>query len=115
MQIGGNPSVDNTLPNSNYSFSWSPSMYINNPQFSNPNVYPLTTTQYTLNVNRTDSLGNVCTMYDSVNVTVNPLPNVTLSNLGTVCEGSNPFLLSSGSPSGGVYTCLLYTSDAADE
>jgi hypothetical protein len=37
-------------------------------------------------------------------VTVNPIPNPSLSNINDVCENSSAFNLTQGTPSGGVYT-----------
>jgi hypothetical protein len=39
-----------------------------------------------------------------INVVVNPLPTVSLTSLGTVCDNDAAFTLSGGSPSGGTYS-----------
>ena len=80
VQIGGNPTISNTLSNSTFSFNWSPNSNISNISVSNPTVNPTTTTKYYLYVQQTDSLGVICNAVDSVTVTVNPLPNVILNN-----------------------------------
>jgi hypothetical protein len=43
-------------------------------------------------------------MTDSLYVTVNPSPTVTMSSLGFVCVNWSPFALTAGSPSGGTYS-----------
>ena len=50
-----------------------------------------------------DSIGCVDTS-NVIAITVNSLPTVTHSNLATVCDGDDPFTLTGGSPSGGVYS-----------
>ena len=104
VQIGGNPVINNSLLNSSVSYYWSPSANISSVSASNPTVYPNSTTKYYLNVQQTDSLGVVCNAIDSVTITVNPLPNVTLSNFSSVCIDAGFFALSGGSPTGGIYS-----------
>ena len=48
--------------------------------------------------------GNGCKASANKVVTVNPLPTVTFSGLGTVCHSTAAFALSGGSPSGGTYS-----------
>ena len=80
LQIGGSPTISNNLSNSSFSFNWSPNTNISSISSTNPTVNPTTTTKYYLFVQRTDSLGVICNAVDSVTITVNPLPNVTLNN-----------------------------------
>ncbi len=40
----------------------------------------------------------------TLNVTVDPLPTVTVSSFGITCIGTAPFVLSGGSPAGGTYS-----------
>ncbi len=47
----------------------------------------------------------------ALNLTVNPLPTVTMSALGTVCVYSPAFTLSGGSPAGGIYSGSGVTSN----
>jgi PKD repeat protein len=61
---------------------------------------PTQTTVYS--VTGTDANG--CTGSDDVQVVVNPLPTVSLANLGTVCVDEAPYVLSGGSPAGGTYS-----------
>ena len=123
VQIGGAPTVLNNLLNSTDSLYWSPNTNISSISANNPTVNPNSTTKYFLNVQRTDSLGVICNAVDSVTITVNPLPNVTLNNFSSLCLDAGSVALSGGNPSGGTYsgngvagnsftpsTCLLYTS-----
>jgi len=48
--------------------------------------------------------GNGCRGSASKVVTVNPLPSVSLANLGSVCIASGAISLNQGSPSGGIYS-----------
>ncbi len=50
-----------------------------------------------------DSIGCLDTS-DAITVTVNALPNVTHSNFSSVCDGDDPFTLTGGNPTGGVYS-----------
>jgi hypothetical protein len=55
-------------------------------------------------VNAGSACGN-SPLSDSLEVTVNPLPSVTLTlNIDTVCSSASPIALSGGSPNGGVYS-----------
>jgi hypothetical protein len=49
--------------------------------------------------------GTGCFGYDTINVTINPLPGVGLTAFGApVCLQATPFTLTNGSPAGGVYS-----------
>ncbi|MEY1638461.1 T9SS type A sorting domain-containing protein [Tenuifilum osseticum] len=48
--------------------------------------------------------GNGCVNSDSKDITVNPLPTVTLADFTPVCVDAAPFTLDGGSPTGGVYS-----------
>lgn len=71
------------------------------------------TTETTQSISVTTS-GNYNVTYENANgckatsadiaVTVNPLPTVTLSALGTVCDYDAPFALSGGTPAGGTFS-----------
>ena len=103
-QIGGSPTISNTLLNSSETYYWSPNTNISSVSTYNPNVFPTNTTKYYLYVQQTDSLGVVCNAVDSVTIIVNPLPNVTLSNFSSVCIDAGSVALSGGSPAGGTYS-----------
>ncbi|MCB0482796.1 MAG: hypothetical protein KDC83_15310, partial [Flavobacteriales bacterium] len=63
-------------------------------------VSPTTNTKYF--VTATD--GNSCSKNDSITVTVNPLPTVSLTPFNSVCINAPSFALSGGSPAGGSYS-----------
>ncbi len=66
-----------------YSFQWSPSTNLSNPNIANPIANPTITTQYTLTV--TDN--NECTNSAIINVIVNPLPTLKIGNDVEICFG----------------------------
>ncbi len=47
---------------------------------------------------------NGCSNTGNMNITVNALPNVTLSSFSSVCQDAAPIALSGGSPAGGSYS-----------
>lgn len=64
-------------------FLWSPSSSLSNPSISNPIAFPLTTTTYSVKVND----GGICFGYDTVIITVNPLPIANAGNDLIACSG----------------------------
>ncbi|MFA6516678.1 MAG: LamG-like jellyroll fold domain-containing protein [Bacteroidia bacterium] len=68
-------------------FSWSPASGLNDANIAAPVATPSTTTDYIL-----FSRSGNCTAYDTVTITVNPLPIVELGNDTTACL-NQPFLL----------------------
>ncbi|HCQ28918.1 MAG TPA: hypothetical protein DIU39_01455, partial [Flavobacteriales bacterium] len=74
------------------SYNWSPSASLNNPNISNPNAFPSTTTTYYVDV--TDALG--CVKSDSITVTVINPPIASVSNDTTICAGDCVTLIASG-------------------
>ena len=64
-------------------YSWSSPGTLNNRNIPNPIATPGKTTTYTVTI----SNGPVCSMIDSVIVTVNPLPQVNLGKDTTICKG----------------------------
>ena len=54
---------------------------------------------------------NGCQVNASVAISVGNAPNVTLGNLGTLCQNQSPFLLNNGSPSGGTYSGMGVSND----
>jgi len=102
ITIGGSPTVSGgTGP---YTYTWSPSTYLNNAGVSNPTCTPTSSSPATITytVNVSDNAGG--TGSDVVTVTINPLPTVTLSPFSSVCITASPFALTGGSPSGGTYS-----------
>ena len=76
--IIGLPAQGGTPP---YTYSWSPALGLNQTNIAQPKASPATTTDYIIVV--TDSKG--CKGYDTVRITVNPLPTPTISGLNSVC------------------------------
>ncbi|QTN39522.1 fibronectin type III domain-containing protein [Cryomorphaceae bacterium] len=77
--------------------------------FSGPgltgNVFDPTSVQpgtYTLNYTVTNAFGTSCP--GTVDITVNPFPNVVFGDLGSYCDGQNGFTITTASPTGGVFT-----------
>ncbi len=66
------------------------------------NVPFIPTSTLTYTVTGTDANG--CSNTANATVTVNPLPTVTMSSLGTHCLNDGVITLSQGSPAGGTYT-----------
>ncbi|MDI6794301.1 MAG: choice-of-anchor Q domain-containing protein [bacterium] len=67
-----------------YSYSWSPTTGLSNPNVSNPNACSTATITYTLTV--TDANG--CTDDDQVTVTVHPSPTANAGNDVSLCSGT---------------------------
>lgn len=72
-------------------FVWTPSTGLSNPNIANPVAYPLTTTQYV--VSSTNTITG-CVDYDTLVITVNPLPNATITPNGPTnfCAGGSVML-----------------------
>jgi len=68
---GGKSGVIGNNPVSGYSYSWSPSSFLSNPNSSNPIANPSVTTTYI--VTGTDTVSG-CTAQDTVTIKVNPKP-----------------------------------------
>lgn len=84
-----------------YTYSWTPSASIINPNQDTALAFPPDTTAYQIIV--TDSFG--CMDLDSVTVFTYPQPTVTLSIFpDTFCLGMPPVTLTGGSPAGGTYS-----------
>jgi hypothetical protein len=75
-----------------YSYNWSPSSDLSNPTSSNPVASPTSTTTYTLNV--TDANG--CIQSAVSTLTVNPLPNIGMGGMITICNGNSTTLNATG-------------------
>jgi len=72
------------------SYTWSPANTLNNGNIANPIATPTTTTIFHLTV----SDGN-CNRLDSVIITVNPMPNISLNNI-SLCIGQQDSLIAAG-------------------
>lgn len=73
-------------------YSWSPTTGVSNPAIGNPVLSPATNTTYTLSV--TDACSNVQTQ--SIDIVVNPLPEITASGDTTICAGGQTQLNANG-------------------
>ncbi len=76
VELGGNPTGDIAS-----TFSWSPAADLSSVDVQNPKAYPLSTTSYYLSV----SDANGCFNFDTVEITVNPLPLIVASADDTIC------------------------------
>jgi len=57
---------------------------------------------YTISYRVPTALGNSCA--GTIDITVNPFPNVTFGDLGSYCDGQNGFTITTASPTGGVFS-----------
>jgi len=97
----GTPITIGSTPQSGYTYNWTPATGLSSTSASNPGLTLTntgsspTTYQYILTV--TD--GN-CTAKDTVVITVNPLPTVSINpNTTTICVGNSATLTASGGTS----------------
>jgi gliding motility-associated-like protein len=71
-----------------YTYSWTPSTGLSDPNIANPLAHPLVTTTYTLNV-----ASNGCTGTPStVTITVNPVPSINAGSSLSTCFGNQATL-----------------------
>lgn len=77
--IGGSPAASGTA--GPYTYSWAPAAGLSSTNAANPTAAPSATTTYTLTV--TDAKG--CQDTDEVTITVNPLPDATITAAGPFC------------------------------
>jgi gliding motility-associated-like protein len=73
-------------------YTWSPALHLSNVNLANPVATPTNTTKYF--VTGTNVAG--CTATDSITVTINPLPIVSISNDTLICSSSSVQLVASG-------------------
>jgi PKD repeat protein/subtilisin-like proprotein convertase family protein len=81
-------------------YLWSPSTGLNTTNGATVFANPSSATTYSV----TGTDGNGCSSTAAVSVSLFQQPNVTLANFANVCVTTNPFALSGGAPSGGVYS-----------
>jgi len=91
---GNSTQLNATSPNT-VSYSWTPTTGLSNPNIQNPIAAPTTNTAYIVTI--TDAAG--CTMNDTVNINVNPLPPVDAGMDVAICIGNNFGLNASGATS----------------
>ncbi len=86
--IGGATAGSGGVPP--YTFSWTPATGLSSAGSPNPTASPTSTTQYVLSV----ADANGCVGRDTVVVTVNPSPNLTIAPAGpvTLCQGDSVIL-----------------------
>ncbi len=72
-----------------YTYEWSPATEISDANSATPDVWPATTTTYTVTV--TDANG--CTAKNSSVVTVNQLANISFAPTNDICSGSSVQIL----------------------
>ena len=75
----------NGVHDNGLSFSWSPTSGVSNPSIFNPIITPTVTTSYTL----TASYGSCPPKKDTLNITVQPLPTISLTPTNVTCNGAN--------------------------
>lgn len=80
------------IANGTASYSWAPSNGLNCTNCPNPLATPLSSTVYF--VTGTDQFG--CSTTDSVRITVNALPVITISSDTSICSGDSALLLAQG-------------------
>lgn len=97
IDIGARPAASNgTAP---YQYVWTPKSSLDSDVAENPIASPTVTTEYVLTVYD----ANNCMDRDSMVVTVNPLPQPTITNIQDhYCIYDSMFILQ-GSPKGGVF------------
>ncbi len=79
-----------------YAFSWSPAMWISDPQVPDPYVWPETTTVYRITVTDT-SIYQCGSAYDEVLVLVHPLPDARIvPDTDTIALGQEIQLVATG-------------------
>lgn len=84
------------------SYSWSPALYLSDPNSPNPVASPPVTTTYTV----TATTPQGCAGNAAVTLTTLPLPQITASNNSTICRNSSITLQASGA--------ISYTWSASD-
>ncbi len=89
------------IANQGLSYLWSPTIGLNDSTIQNPTTNAVTNTIYTVGVSSFCGVIN-----DTFNLTVNPLPNVSITSFSpdSVCIDTNLILLPLATPSGGTYS-----------
>ena len=96
VQIGGSPSGFGTGA---VTFNWNPSAGLSSASDPNPIATPNVTRTYVLTVS--DATG--CSAKDTVVVTVNPKPNVSIAGLDSFYCVDDPIVSVTGIPAGGTF------------
>jgi hypothetical protein len=98
ITLGGAPTAGGTT--GPYTYSWLPTTGLNNANSANPKASPASTTTYILTV--TDGKG--CKNYDTVIVTINPLPKADAGADVSICFKDSVAIGGSPSASGTIGT-----------
>jgi len=93
--IGGSPTGSGAGPA--YTYAWSPSAGLNNPNIANPTANPSTITTYTVTVT-----SNGCSSADNVVVAIYPNPSANAGPDHSMCGGNNVVIGGSPTASGGL-------------
>jgi len=88
-------------------YSWSPAIYLNNPNIQNPIATISSTTTFYLNVTSASS----CTSVDSVTVYINKLPLVDARKDTTICRFSTLVLTTSSNAATYQWSPAVYVSN----
>lgn len=96
ITLGGNPTASGGTPG--YTYTWSPSHGLSSTHVANPVACPTMTTTYALEV--VDDRG--CVVYDTVTITVNPLPIADAGSDKAFCIGLSDVI--GGNPTGSAGT-----------
>ena len=89
-------------------YSWSPAIYLNNPNIQNPVATISSTTTFYLNVTGAAS----CTSVDSVTIYINPLPLVNTRSDTAICRFSTLVLTTNSNAATYQWSPAIYVSNA---
>lgn len=98
--LGGSPTASGG--NSGYTYSWAPATDLSNATVANPVFTPSTSGTFEYIVTVADATG--CVDMDTVNVTVNPLPVLSIPGLAAEYCVDDEFVILQGNPAGGTFT-----------
>lgn len=84
--LGETTTVTASSPNTGYTYTWEPGTLVANSVNLSPTV---TTDYYITALDNSGGANNGCVLYDTITLTVNPLPaaNITVNGASNVCEG----------------------------
>jgi gliding motility-associated-like protein len=82
----------NLLATGGVSYTWTPSATLNDNTIADPTATPTVTTTYVV----VGIDANTCQNSDSVEITVNPLPTITITGANAICIGDNTSLTAAG-------------------
>lgn len=105
-------SIDLSISTQNMDgLTWSPSSLFTDPTVGNSTITP--SEDVRIKLNQVTYYG--CPILDSIDITVHPIPDVTLTAaFESICDYNAPITLTEGTPSGGVYSGPGITGDSFD-